>query len=98
MRCNLGNNIPINVEYVSANPLALCMGHALGAVFGNVLANLLEKVGYRVTREYYINDAKGQVDILARSVYLRYCAALGSRSPFQRAYIRGPISFQWGKP
>ena len=78
IRCNLGHNTPVNVEYVSANPTGpLHVGHARGAVFGDVLANLLEKVGYKVTREYYINDAGGQIDILARSVYLRYCAALG---------------------
>ena len=78
MRSNQGANIPVNVEYVSANPTGpLHVGHARGAVFGDVLANLLEKVGYQVTREYYINDAGGQIDILARSVYLRYCEVLG---------------------
>lgn len=69
---------PVNVEYVSANPTGpLHVGHCRGAVFGDALARLLEKVGYPVTREYYINDAGGQIDVLARSAYLRYREALG---------------------
>ncbi len=68
----------VNVEYVSANPTGpLHVAHARGAVYGDVLASLLEKVGYDVTREYYINDAGAQVDILARSAWLRYREALG---------------------
>jgi arginyl-tRNA synthetase len=68
----------VNVEYVSANPTGpLHVAHARGAVYGDVLASLLEKVGYEVTREYYINDAGAQVDILARSAWLRYREALG---------------------
>lgn len=68
----------VNVEYVSANPTGpLHVAHARGAVYGDVLASLLEKVGYAVTREYYINDAGAQVDILARSAWLRYREALG---------------------
>jgi len=68
----------VNVEYVSANPTGpLTVGHARGAVVGDVLASLLERVGYDVTREYYMNDAGSQVDILARSAYLRYREALG---------------------
>ncbi len=68
----------VNVEYVSANPTGpLTVGHARGAVVGDALAGLLEKAGYRVTREYYINDAGRQVDTLARSTYLRYREALG---------------------
>lgn len=68
----------VNVEYVSANPTGpLTVGHARGAVVGDVLASLLQKVGYDVTREYYINDAGAQVDVLARSAYLRYREALG---------------------
>src|SRR5205085_8363577 len=62
----------VNVEYVSANPTGpLHVGHARGAVFGDVLAALLEKAGYQVCREYYINDAGAQVDVLARSVHPR---------------------------
>ncbi len=67
-----------NVEYVSANPTGpMHVGHCRGAVFGDALANLLAFAGYDVTREYYINDAGGQVDVLARSVFLRYREALG---------------------
>jgi arginyl-tRNA synthetase len=68
----------VNVEYVSANPTGpMHVGHGRGAVFGDVLATLLEKVGHQVCREYYINDAGAQVDVLARSVHLRYREALG---------------------
>jgi arginyl-tRNA synthetase len=69
---------PVNVEYVSANPTGpMHVGHARGAVFGDALANLLSFSGRKVTREYYINDAGAQVDVLARSAYLRYLEALG---------------------
>lgn len=75
---DLGQGRPVNIEYVSANPTGpLHVGHARGAVVGDVLASLLTKVGYAVTREYYINDAGSQVDVLARSAYLRYREALG---------------------
>lgn len=68
----------VNVEYVSANPTGpMHVGHGRGAVFGDALANLLEFAGAEVTREYYINDAGAQVDVLARSAYLRYREALG---------------------
>ncbi|MGE0151661.1 MAG: arginine--tRNA ligase [Reyranellaceae bacterium] len=74
----IGGGKRVNVEYVSANPTGpLHVAHARGAVYGDVLASLLEKVGYAVTREYYINDAGAQVDILARSAWLRYREALG---------------------
>ena len=69
---------PVNVEYVSANPTGpMHVGHARGAVFGDALANLLAFSGSKVTREYYINDAGAQVDVLARSAFLRYREALG---------------------
>jgi len=75
---NLGDGRVVNVEFVSANPTGpMHIGHARGAVFGDALSNLLEKVGYSVTREYYVNDAGAQVDILARSAHLRYLEALG---------------------
>ena len=75
---SFGKGEPINVEYVSANPTGpLHVGHGRGAVFGDALANLLAKAGFKVTREYYINDAGAQVDVLARSAYLRYREALG---------------------
>ena len=71
-------SLKINVEYVSANPTGpMHVGHGRGAVFGDALANLLEFAGHDVTREYYINDAGAQVDVLARSAYLRYQEALG---------------------
>jgi arginyl-tRNA synthetase len=74
----IGGGEPVNVEYVSANPTGpMHVGHGRGAVVGDALANLLAKSGYRVTREYYINDAGAQVDALARSAYLRYREALG---------------------
>jgi arginyl-tRNA synthetase len=68
----------VNVEYVSANPTGpMHVGHGRGAVFGDALANLLAFAGHEVAREYYINDAGAQVDVLARSAYLRYREALG---------------------
>lgn len=74
----IGGNRAINVEYVSANPTGpLHVGHGRGAVFGDVLARLLDKAGYMVTREYYVNDAGAQVEVLARSAELRYREALG---------------------
>ena len=75
---DMGAGRKVNVEYVSANPTGpLHIGHARGTVFGDALAALLEKVGYDVCREYYINDAGAQVDALARSAYLRYREAHG---------------------
>jgi arginyl-tRNA synthetase len=75
---DLGRDEPVNVEYVSANPTGpMHVGHCRGAVFGDALASLLAFTGFRVTREYYINDAGAQVDVLARSAFLRYREALG---------------------
>jgi arginyl-tRNA synthetase len=77
-RSALGGGRRVNVEYVSANPTGpMHMGHCRGAVVGDALANLLEYVGYAVTREYYVNDAGAQVEVLARSAWLRYREALG---------------------
>ncbi|KLK90721.1 arginyl-tRNA synthetase [Microvirga vignae] len=77
-RSGQGVGKAINVEYVSANPTGpMHVGHCRGAVFGDALAGLLDFAGYKVTREYYINDAGAQVDVLARSAYLRYKEALG---------------------
>jgi arginyl-tRNA synthetase len=74
----IGSNERVNVEYVSANPTGpLHMGHCRGAVVGDSLARLLEAAGFRVTKEYYVNDAGGQVDTLAKSAHLRYREALG---------------------
>ena len=77
-RSQIGAGAHVNVEFVSANPTGpLHAAHARGAVIGDALAGLMEFCGWDVTREYYINDAGGQVDVLARSTYLRYCEALG---------------------
>ena len=75
---DIGGGVPVNVEYVSANPTGpMHVGHGRGAVFGDALANLLAFAGFKVTREYYVNDAGAQVDVLARSAHLRYREALG---------------------
>jgi arginyl-tRNA synthetase len=77
-KTDLGKSEMVNVEYVSANPTGpMHVGHGRGAVFGDALANLLAFTGFKVTREYYINDAGAQVDVLARSAFLRYREALG---------------------
>ena len=77
-RSQMGAGSRVNVEYVSANPTGpMHMGHCRGAVVGDALAALLEYAGHQVTREYYINDAGGQVDVLARSAHIRYREALG---------------------
>ena len=77
-RSDSGKGVSVNIEYVSANPTGpMHMGHCRGAVVGDALANVLQFAGHEVTREYYINDAGGQVDTLARSVHLRYREALG---------------------
>ncbi len=88
-------NIPVNVEYVSANPTGpMHIGHARGAVVGDALAGLLLKAGYDVTKEYYVNDAGSQVDTLARSAYLRYREACGEaitipEGLYPGEYLRG---------
>ena len=77
-RSTRGAGTTVNIEYVSANPTGpMHMGHCRGAVVGDALAALLEFAGHKVIREYYVNDAGGQVDVLARSVHLRYREALG---------------------
>jgi arginyl-tRNA synthetase len=80
----------VNVEYVSANPTGpMHVGHGRGAVFGDALANLLDFAGNKVTREYYINDAGAQVDVLARSAYLRYREALGETITIPEGFYPG---------
>ena len=77
-RSTMGEGRRVNVEYVSANPTGpMHMGHCRGAVVGDALSSLLEYAGHTVTREYYVNDAGAQVDVLARSAHLRYREALG---------------------
>jgi len=83
-RSDMGAGRKVNVEYVSANPTGpLHVGHTRGAVFGDALASLLDFAGFDVTREYYINDGGAQVDVLARSVYLRYLEACGQQVQFE---------------
>jgi len=77
-RSERGGGAKVNVEYVSANPTGpLHVGHCRGAVVGDALANLLDFIGFKVTKEYYVNDAGGQINVLAHSVFLRYKEALG---------------------
>ena len=87
---SMGLGQKINVEFVSANPTGpLHVGHTRGAVFGDALAGLLAFAGYGVTREYYINDGGAQVDVLARSVYLRYLEAHGKEVAFEEGTYPG---------
>ena len=89
-RSTVGQAKRINVEYVSANPTGpMHMGHCRGAVVGDALAGLLEYAGWDVTREYYINDAGGQVDTLARSAHLRYREALGETIEIPEGFYPG---------
>ena len=93
----LGNGKRVNVEYISANPTGpLHVGHTRGAVFGDALSNLLYYVGYDVTREYYINDGGTQVDVLARSVYLRYLEAHGQEVVFEDGTYPGEYLVEVG--
>ena len=89
-RSAMGQGVKVNVEYVSANPTGpMHVGHTRGAVFGDALASLLDYAGYDVTREYYINDAGAQVDVLARSAYLRYLEAHGKAVEFPEGTYPG---------
>ncbi|ANT61346.1 arginine--tRNA ligase [Salipiger sp. CCB-MM3] len=89
-RSDMGQGLKVNVEYVSANPTGpMHVGHTRGAVFGDALASLLDYAGYAVTREYYINDGGAQVDVLARSVYLRYLEAHGRTVEFEAGTYPG---------
>jgi Arginyl-tRNA synthetase len=92
-RSDMGGERVVNVEYVSANPTGpMHMGHCRGAVVGDALASLLEFAGHRVIREYYVNDAGAQVDVLARSVHLRYREALGEDITIPRRLVSGRLS------
>ena len=89
-RSTMGAGTRVNVEYVSANPTGpMHMGHCRGAVVGDALAATLEYAGFDVTREYYINDAGGQVDTLARSAHLRYREALGETIAIPEGFYPG---------
>jgi arginyl-tRNA synthetase len=97
-RSDLGQGLKVNVEYVSANPTGpLHVGHTRGAVFGDALASLLAFTGHIVTREYYINDGGGQVDVLARSVYLRYLEAHGKEVAFVDGTYPGDYLIEVGQ-
>ncbi|MCS0495888.1 arginine--tRNA ligase [Ancylobacter sp. MQZ15Z-1] len=97
-RADIGGGTSINVEYVSANPTGpMHVGHCRGAVFGDALANLLAFAGWSVTREYYINDAGAQVDVLARSAFLRYREALGETIAIPEGLYPGDYLVPVGK-
>jgi arginyl-tRNA synthetase len=87
---NLGQGKPIHLEFVSANPTGpLHVGHGRGAAYGDALARLLSTVGYKVHREYYVNDAGRQMDILATSLWIRYLELCGETLPFPTNGYRG---------
>ncbi len=97
-RSSMGQGRRVNVEYVSANPTGpLHVGHTRGAVFGDALASLLAFAGFDVTREYYINDGGAQVDVLARSVYLRYLEAHGQEVAFADGTYPGDYLIEVGE-
>lgn len=97
-RSDMGAGRKVNVEYVSANPTGpLHVGHTRGAVFGDALASLLDFAGYDVSREYYINDGGAQVDVLARSVYLRYLEANGQEVQFEDGTYPGDYLIKVGE-
>ena len=97
-RSDMGQGQKVNVEFVSANPTGpLHVGHTRGAVFGDALASLLDFAGWDVTREYYINDGGAQVDVLARSVYLRYLEAHGQEVAFPDGTYPGDYLIDTGK-
>ncbi|MEI4233072.1 arginine--tRNA ligase [Roseovarius sp. D22-M7] len=97
-RSGIGQGRRVNVEYVSANPTGpLHVGHTRGAVFGDALAALLDFTGHDVTREYYINDGGAQVDVLARSVYLRYLEAHGQEVAFADGTYPGDYLIDVGR-
>jgi arginyl-tRNA synthetase len=94
----IGGGRKVNIEFVSANPTGpMHVGHTRGAVFGDALANLMAAAGYDVTREYYINDGGSQVDVLARSVYLRYLEAHGQTVAFAEGTYPGDYLIEVGQ-
>jgi arginyl-tRNA synthetase len=97
-RSGMGQGRRVNVEFVSANPTGpMHVGHTRGAVFGDALARLLAFAGHEVTREYYINDGGAQVDVLARSVYLRYLEAHGQEVAFEDGTYPGDYLIEVGR-
>ncbi|MEM6972440.1 MAG: arginine--tRNA ligase [Pseudomonadota bacterium] len=97
-RVNVGQGRRVNVEFVSANPTGpLHVGHTRGAVFGDALARLMDFAGWAVTREYYINDGGAQVDVLARSIYLRYREAHGEAVAIPEGLYPGDYLIEIGQ-
>ncbi len=95
---NLGNSQKINLEYASPNPTGpIHVGHTRGAIYGDVLANLLQKVGYDVLKEYYINDAGSQIITLLKSAYLRYLQACGKNVAIPEGLYPGAYLIEVGE-
>jgi len=95
---NLGNNKKVNLEYASPNPTGpIHIGHTRGAIYGDVLGNLLTKTGYDVLREYYINDAGAQIDVLLESAYLRYLESCGNKIEIGDGLYPGEYLIEIGK-
>jgi len=95
---NIGNQEKINLEYASPNPTGpIHVGHTRGAIFGDVLANLLKKTGYDVTKEYYINDAGSQIENLVKSAYIRYLQASGDSIEIPEGLYPGDYLIEIGK-
>ncbi len=94
---NLGNGIKVNLEYASPNPTGpIHVGHTRGAIYGDVLANLLQKVGFDVLKEYYINDAGAQILTLLKSAYLRYLQACGKNIEISEGLYPGTYLIEVG--
>jgi arginyl-tRNA synthetase len=97
-RCNVGQGRSVLVEFVSANPTGpLHVGHGRGAAYGASVASLLEEAGFEVSREYYVNDAGRQMDILATSVWLRYLALCGEQLSFPSNGYKGDYIIEMGE-
>lgn len=95
---NIGNNLKINLEYASPNPTGpMHVGHSRGAIYGDVLAKLLQKVGYDVTKEYYINDAGSQINNLVNSAYIRYLQQCGKNIELPEGSYPGEYLIDIGK-
>ncbi len=95
---SIGQSVKINLEYASPNPTGpIHVGHTRGAIYGDVLGNLLEKVGYEVLREYYINDAGAQIEVLLKSAYLRYLEACGDKIEITEGLYPGEYLIDIGK-
>ncbi|MBA8666976.1 arginine--tRNA ligase [Holosporaceae bacterium 'Namur'] len=97
-KLNIGGGKKIGLEFVSANPTGpMHIGHSRGAIYGDALAGLLEFTGFNVTKEYYINDYGGQIEILGESVFIRYKEALGENVTMPEGYYPGEYLIEVGK-